>query len=546
MIEELMVKDYILFDEAVVDFSKNMSVITGETGAGKSLLIDAIGYLSGDRLGGNVVRKGSEKAVLQMILSEPSEAALKLLEDNDYEAEDEIIIRRVIQQNGKGRIYINSQASTNAFVKKLVDLMVDVHSQMDTVKLMDPVVQMELLDKYAQADELKDQVREAYSRYNKLNTELKKLQNETFSDAELEFITAQLNEIEAADIKENELEELQESIKTASSAEKNIQDYSSALYYFSRDNGIMDQVSGAMKILKKNSSAQELYEKLHDEYYALMDIQETLSDAKEELQSFGEDLDAMQDREFTIKKLYRKYGNSYEGLQETKEKLNEKIDRILHRQDLFDKLEKDKKQALSAYMKLARQLSEKRISVFGSLKEQIEANAHDMMLENCVFEIQRKEKAPSKDGIDELEFLVSMNPGQPLTPLKQSASGGELSRLMLALKVVFQASNGIGTLIFDEIDTGVSGKVALAMGSKMHKLAENYQVLCITHLSSVAAWADDHYHVKKESDGQTTETKIKLLNEPEHYEELAIMSTGSAAPSAVDSMKQLVQEIRHG
>lgn len=546
MIEQLMVKDYILFEEGEVDFRSNMAVITGETGAGKSLLIDAIGYLSGGRMGSSIVRKGSEKAVLQMILSEPNEKARALLEDNDIDAEDEIIIRRVVQANGKGRIYVNGQATTNAFVKKLVDLMVDVHSQMDTIKLMDPAVQMELLDLYAQADDLKEQTAKAYQAYTSVKNQLKKLQNETFSDAELEFITAQLNEISDANVQPDELEQLEEDIKTASSAEKNIDDYASVLYYFSKESGIMDQLSDACKILKRNSTTQEAYEKLHELYFSLMDVQENLKDAKEELAGFGEDLNALQEREYLIKKLYRKHGGSYESLMEAQKSLNEKVDRILHRQDLFDKLEKEQKQALQAYMKLAQQLSEKRQSVFASLKEQIEANARDMMLEHCVFEIERTAKEPSKDGIDNLEFLVSMNPGQPLTPLKQSASGGELSRLMLALKVVFQASNGIGTLIFDEIDTGVSGKVALAMGSKMHKLAEKYQVLCITHLSSVAAWADDHFRVKKESDGKTTSTQVKLLSEPEHYEELAIMSSGSATPAAVESMKELVQEIHHG
>lgn len=544
MIEQLMVKDYILFEKGEVDFRNNMAVITGETGAGKSLLIDAIGYLSGGRMSSSVVRQGSEKAVLQMVLSNPSEQARKLLEENDYDAEDEIIIRRVIQANGKGRTYINSQAATNAFVRKLVDMMVDVHSQMDTARLMDPVVQMELLDRYARTEDLKNQVASAFGEYNRLRSKLKKLQNETFSDAELELITAQLNEIQNAEIHEGELEELQQNLKTASHAEKNIEDYSSVLYYFSKDSGIMDQLADAVKILKRNASAAEIHDRLHDLYYALMDIQEELKESRDELQSAGLDLDALQEREYLIKKLFRKYGGNYEAMRESEKALNERVDRILHRQDLFDQLEKEKNAALKKYMELARSLSEKRKSVFTSLKEQIELNARDMMLEHCVFEIQAADKEPSRDGIDEIEFLVSMNPGQPLTPLKTSASGGELSRLMLALKVVFQASNGIGTLIFDEIDTGVSGKVALAMGSKMHKLAENYQVLCITHLSSVAAWADDHFHVKKESDGQVTTTQVRLLSEPEHYEELAVMSNGSATPKAVESMRELVREIR--
>ena len=229
MIEQLMVKDYILFDQATIDFKNNMSVITGETGAGKSLLIDAIGYLSGGRMGSSVVRKGKEKAVLQMILSNPSQEVLDLLEENGFDAEDEIIITRIVNANGKGRITINSQAATNAFVKKIVDLMVDVHSQMDTIKLMDPQVQLELLDTYAKTDELKEQTAQAYSEFSKIRSRLRQLKNETFSDAELEFITAQLNEIQDADIQKGELEDLTEKIKKAQSAQKNLDDCSSVL-----------------------------------------------------------------------------------------------------------------------------------------------------------------------------------------------------------------------------------------------------------------------------------------------------------------------------
>lgn len=546
MIEQLMVKDYILFDQAQIDFKNNMSVITGETGAGKSLLIDAIGYLSGERMSSNVVRKGKDKAILQMILSNPSQEVIQLLEENGFDAEDEIIIRRIVQANGKGRMTINSQAATNSFVKKIVDLMVDVHSQMDTIKLMDPEVQLELLDSYAKTTELKDQTAQAYTEFSKIRSKLRQMKNETFSDAELEFITSQLNEINDAAIQPGELEDLSEKIKIAQSAQKNLEDYSSVLYLFNKDQGVQEQLASALKILKKNSSAQKSAEMLNDLYYSFIDVSETIRQEKEELNSFEEDLDSMQEREFLIKKLFRKYKGSYDSLMETKKDLEEKIDRILHRQDMFDRLEKEMKQAYARYLTLAKELSAKRESVFGDLKEQIEKHARELMLDHCVFEIQNHKKEASKDGIDDIVFMVSMNPGSPLTTLKQSASGGELSRLMLALKVVFQASNGIGTLIFDEIDTGVSGKVALAMGSKMHTLAENYQVLCITHLASVAVWADDHYHVRKEAQDEITSTSVRLLDEKEHIEELAIMTSGTAAPSAIQSMKALSDEVRHG
>ncbi len=543
MIEQLSVKDYILFDHANVDFKKGMSVITGETGAGKSLLIDAIGYLSGDRLQGNAVRKGKERAVLQMVLSDPSNEVRSLLEENGFDVEDEIIITRIIRSDNKSRMTINSQTATNALVRKVTSMMIDVHSQMDTITLMDPAVQQDLLDQYAKAGPQKEKTAQAYKNYARISGELKKLQTETFSDEELDFITEQINEIQNMNIRDGELEELEEKIEEASGASKAREDYSEALYLIRKDNGISDQLFQAAKTLK-NSSSPEFGEKMNDLYYSLQDIAEEVSDARDELDAIEGDLDEMQEREYALKKLYKKYGGDYESTLASLEDLNSRVDRILHRQDLFDRMEKEKRQAFDLYMKEAKTLSELRQSQFPSLKKWIEEHARDLMLENCVFEISCREKKPAKDGIDEIEFLVSMNPGQPLTPLKQSASGGELSRLMLALKVVFQADNGIGTLVFDEIDTGVSGKVALAMGSKMHALAENYQVLCITHLASVAVWADDHFRVSKTAENESTSTSVEELSEQKHYEELAIMSNGTASESAVSAMRELSQEVR--
>lgn len=546
MIESLMVQNYILFEKANVDFQQNMAVITGETGAGKSLLIDAIAALSGGRITSGTVRKGAEKAVLEMVLSDPSEQVKEMLEENGYDAEEQIIITRIIQSSGKSRMMVNARTATNAFVKRLVSKMIDVHSQMDTHTLMDPQIQLEMLDRYAKNGELKEKTAQAYSAWQKTALQLRKLQQETFSNEQLDFITAQLNEIEQAAIQEGELEDLQERIRQASSLEKNMEDFSSVLYAWKKEGGIQELLFQSQRTLKKNQDAQNLADKMDESYYTLSDLFDQIEEKKEALSGSADDLDAMQDREYLIKKLLRKYGGSYEMLLETKERLQQQVDRILHRQDLFDRLEKEKAAAAKVYLEAAAGLSASRKAVTKELEELVEKHARDMMLEHCVFQVHIEKGKPGKDGVDALEFYASMNPGQAPTPLKQSASGGELSRLMLALKVVFQADNGIGTLVFDEIDTGVSGRVALAMGSKMHALAEKYQVLCITHLPSVAVWADDHFLVSKKTDGTVTTTSVKLLDEEEHAKELAVMSSGSAAPSAVASMKNLIEEVRHG
>ncbi len=546
MIEQLMVKDYILFDHAFIDFKKDMSVITGETGAGKSLLIDALSYLSGNRITSNIVRHGKEKAILQMVLSRPGDDVLALLEDNGFDIEEELIIQRTVTSQGKSTVRINQQVSTLGFVRQLMSRLIDVHSQMDTIQLADPAIQLDLLDQYAKNSGLKEKTAAAYKTYSSARRELARAQKETFSDDELEHLTDSLNEITAADVKEDELAQLQEKIRQLSHAQQSLDEMQECISLFTKDNGILDNMYEAYKSIRKNEILEEESESVNSAYYSMQDVIETIKEKRETLLNSHEDLDTLQEREYEIKKLYRKYGGSWPAMMDKAKEMEEKIDRIIHRQDVFEKLEKQLLVSEKAYFDAAHELSRSRKKVFESLAAEIERHCQDLMLENAKFKVQDTEKKPAADGIDEIEFMVSMNPGQPFSSLKKSASGGELSRLMLALKTVFQTQEGIDTIVFDEIDTGVSGKVALAMGSKMYSLSKTHQVLCITHLSSVAVWADSHYYVSKSQDENETTTSIRRLDEEESLKELAVMASGSAKESAIESMRELRKEVRHG
>lgn len=544
MIEQLSVKDYVLFESCDIDFTNGMSVITGETGAGKSLLIDAIGYLSGDRIKSNVIRKGKDKAVLSMVLTS-NEEVNAILEENGFDTEDQVIISRTILNNNKSTVRINQTVTTLSFVRKIVNLLVDIHSQMDTYRLMDTKLQIELLDSYANTNGLKEQVKQVYNHYSNVLNELDTLKNEEFSDAELEFLTAQLDEIENANVKENEMDELEEQIHEATHWFKNKEDLSECLYEMDKENGALDSLYMLYKQASKSPVLNAYEDSFKNLYYSLQNIDEELKNIRDNHSNDALDLDSLQARQYQIKKLYRKYGGSFVSLQEAKQGIMDKIDRIIHRQDVFDKLEKEKVEAFKTYMDLAEKLSRKRKSVFKELEKNVMVHCKDLMLENARFKISSIEKKPSSNGIDDIEFLVSMNPGQDFSSLSLSASGGELSRLMLALKVVFQATNGIETIIFDEIDTGVSGKVALAMGAKMKALSKNYQVLCITHLASVAVHADTHYLVEKVVKNKETITTVHELAQDEKISELAIMTSGQASDSAKASMQDLWVKI-HG
>lgn len=544
MIEQLSVKDYVLFKSCIIDFTDGMSVITGETGAGKSLLIDAIGYLSGNRIKSNVIRNGKDKAILSMVLTS-NDRVNAILEENGFEVDDQVIISRTILNNNKSTVRINQQITTLSFVRKIVNLLVDIHSQMDTYRLMDTSVQMELLDSYAKTMDLKASVKEAYVKYSNVLHELETLKNEEFSDAELEFLTTQLDEIENANIQEDELDALNDQIHEATSWYKNSEDLSSCLYEIDKENGALDSLYTLYKQASKSPILNDYEESFKNLYYSLQSVDEELKHMRDTHSNDSLDLDSLQSRQYLIKKLYRKYGGSYTSLMESKKSITDKIDRIIHRQDVFDKLEKEKEESFTAYMKLAKALSLKRKACFKELESKVMEHCKDLMLENARFMISCMEKKPSSNGIDDIEFLVSMNLGQDFSSLSASASGGELSRLMLALKVVFQASNGIETIIFDEIDTGVSGKVALAMGAKMKALSKNYQVLCITHLASVAVYANTHYLVNKKASASETITSVQELNQDKTIQELAVMTSGEASQKAKESMQDLWVKI-HG
>lgn len=546
MIEQLMVKDYILFDYALVDFTHGMHVITGETGAGKSLLIDAIGYLSGKRINGNIVRKGKDKAILQMVCSTSSPKISQMLEENGFEVEDSILITRTVQANQKSTIRINQQITTLSFVRELVSYMIDMHSQMDTYQLMQPSVQLDLLDALAQTKDLREEVAQQYTTLKAIEKEYHTCKNESLSDDELDYLTAQLNRIDELNIQEGELESLQEKVKICAEMEKNTELFSQSIYQLNKENGLMDTCYDLSKELSKTNSTSEIANQLMDIYYRFDEIKENLQEQLNQFDQSSESIDEMESRIYTIKAMYKRYGGSFFSLMEAKANLEKKIERFLSREHILAEMETNLSKARKAYDQLAEELSQKRKAIFSLVEQQVNQHCHDLMLEHADFHISSQEKEASKDGKDAIEFLISMNPGQPLVPLKDSASGGELSRLMLALKVVFQAQQGVDTIIFDEIDTGVSGKVAFAMGHKMHTLAQHYQVLCITHLASVACFGDRHYCVQKTSEDGSTQTSIHLLNEKETLEELAVMSSGQVNQASLQAAQELKDRVIHG
>lgn len=547
MLLQMYVKNFILMDQVNVEFDEHMSAFTGETGAGKSLLMDAIGILKGDRISSSMVKEGRDKAIIEGVFAiGDHHKAATLLQEAGYELEEgTLIVTREFTREGRSIARINHRAASVSFLRQVMSLLVDIHSQHDTQYLLNSKVHLQLLDDFCKQPELKERVKSTYQSYSAISRELQEALHQDYNEDDLEFLTYQLNEIDEAALQEGELQELEDEQKRMMAFEKITASVSSAASYLD-DNG-MEHLYAAYKELssiQEEALFQELSEKILDAYYVVEDALAQVKDYVEHMEYDEARFHEIQERISLIHKIHRKYGPSDREVEEKRIELERKIDSILHRQDFINKQEKLKEQARRAYEEAAAALHEVRVREARRLESLVTAQLHDLQLENARFQIDLQEFEGNATGRDKVEFLVAMNAGERLKSLAATASGGELSRFMLGMKCVFTALQGIETVIFDEIDTGVSGSVAFSIGKKMHELAEATQVFCVTHLAPVAACGDQHYVVEKQQDEQGTRTNIRLLSEEERIQELAAISSSSSSKTALEAAKELYHKAK--
>lgn len=539
MLISMFVKNFVLIDAVTLDFQRGLSAFTGETGAGKSLLMDAIGVLKGDRASASMVKQGCDKAIIEGVFEIEHEELKKQLQQDGYDLEDGLmIISREITKDGKSTTRLNQRVVSLSYVKEIVSALVDVHSQHDTQYLLNPRYHLGLLDNFLGETVLQQKVATTYQTFKKISDELAEALASDYNEEELEYLTFQLNEIDSGQLKENELVELEKELKLMQSFEK----ISAALQQSldkldTESNPALYEAFRALSGLDEALSGYR--DRLSECYYQIEDISSALHAYADQMEYDEARFNELQDRIFLIHKILRKYGGSYEAVMEKRAELERKIDSILHRQDFILKQEKILKEARAAYDQQANKLHEIRVRKAKELSKLVGQQLQDLQLPHARFLIDISEHQPTAQGIDRVAFMISMNAGEQLKPLAQTASGGELSRLMLGLKTVFTSLMGIETVIFDEIDTGVSGKVALAIGRKMKQLAKQAQVFCVTHLSPVAACAAQHYIVEKQQTKDHTKTTIFLLDEESRIKELANIASGSNSTSALSSAAEL-------
>ncbi|MFY9537231.1 MAG: DNA repair protein RecN [Bacilli bacterium] len=546
MLVTLTVQNLAIIDNLSVDFSEGMTVLTGETGAGKSLIIDAIDLLFGRRASTDLIRYGETKAIIEGVFSETPPAAKNLLGESE---DDYLVLRREIHANGKSLCKINNITVTLAQLSAVADELGDIHTQFDTQGLFNRKNYLGFLDDRAVEEDL-EEYRRRLKTFRALDGKHRELTEKSQTDArQLEFLKYQQAELSKARLSPEEEEELKSRAAYLTNFEEinlNIKGFA-GIY---DEANVLDNVYRSLEYLDKLSSFDKKYadykRRLEELYYSLEDLVDEVSrDAKEFEFDEGE-LDRINERLGLYSDLKRKYKLSTAEIIALHDKISEEIDAIENYDYRLAALEKELAGAREAVLETANAIREKRIALARRLEEEIKAGLEDLQLKNTVFKIAFNDISELKfyeNGIDEIDFLITFNPGEPLRPLSKVASGGELSRFMLALKAILFTKINLQTIVFDEIDAGISGSVAYSIAAKIKQISKQAQVLCVTHLPQVAAAADHHISVTKRVTGDRTSTEITRLDYSGRVNEIGEMISNGAATLA---SKALAAELLDG
>ena len=543
MIESLYIENFAIIDQVQIDFQSGMTVLTGETGAGKSIIIDAIGQLIGQRSQPSFVKNGADCAFIEGVFSSNKEID-KILLDNNFPIDEHLVISKKINHDGKSAIKINYRNSSQLLLKKIMSQIVDIHSQFETHQLFNESYHLKLLDNFI-GNELIDFKKEyltLYQTYKNLNQKYLSLTKEELTDEQLDFYLAQLEEIEELDLENFDEEEFLKERNNLLNYEKNSQHIKNYKALMDSSKGIMDLFKQSLNELSylEIDDIKHNYDQLYDLYYTVDGINQDIYDQFSQSYFSEERYNEVQDTFFKLNKLKRKYGQTIDAIIDFKNSLIEKIKLFKNRDQMIENINLKLKETENQLIYYAKKISILRKNKALELEKEVKYILNQMYLQQVQFKFDFQINDFNDNGIDNVKIVVSTNSGQPLQPLQKIASGGELSRIMLAIKAVSQNSKDGGTIIFDEADTGVSGKVAESIGHVMKKISKKQQVICITHLAQVASFANNHLFIEKEQMDNTSKVHVRLLNEKESVYELAKMISGKEiTQQSIDHAKKL-------
>ncbi|WP_454995230.1 DNA repair protein RecN [Bulleidia extructa] len=540
MLEHLYIQNFILIDQLELDFPVGFSAITGETGAGKSIFLDALSLLQGQKASSSMVSK--DKAIIEGNFSlEGNSPVSSFLNENGFDVEDSFTVKREILSSGKSTARVNRRIVPLSFLHTLLENQLDIHGQKDSAYLLQKMNHIYLLDKYGHFYRQKEEIKEAYENYKKVLEEKENFLNTQLKEEELDFYQFQLHELEEAHLKKGEEEELKDLEKQAKEAKKSAQDYLSLFAYY--DAEVSDSLYQTIKMAERLKGVEENLTRIHEAYENLVDGLESIRDQLNPDFLNEDEINQVEERLFLIQRLKRKYGPRLEDVIHYQQDLSKKLAHYGEQEFYLKKINEKIAISFEIYSKKAQELSKKRQLAAKSLEKEVLQQLKDLELPAAQFKVLFRSIEGNLSGIDDVEFFVSMNKGEKLAPLTKVASGGELSRFMLALKVIFTKLQGIQTIVFDEIDTGVSGHVATAIGEKMALLAKDCQVFSVTHLAQVASLANHQFLVSKSVDHTHTQTKVHLLSQEERASELAYLFSGNRSEKAIEAAKELLEHV---
>ena len=536
MLAQLTISNFAIVRELEIDFHSGMTVITGETGAGKSIAIDALALCLGGRAEADMVRTGAARADLCARFSlKDTPAALRWLEENQLEDGHECLLRRVLSSDGRSRGFINGTAVPLSQLRELGQLLIQIHGQNDSQQLFDETTHIGYLDLFAHDETLLEDYRQAYDRVSSVQQEIRRLSMDESEKLRLvETLKFQIDEIERAELQPGEEEELLERRKVLQNAEKltdAMEAAVSALYGDETSDGAAAMIANAAHALERVSRVsdemRQLSGKLNDLMYTAQDIADELRDKKDDLTYSADELEQIEERLDTLHKLKRKYGGSVEDVIAFCEKAKRQLDEVEFASDRIEQLQKKLSALQTAMQEKGMALSAARKMAAEKLQAAISSELMQLDMPKIQFVCEFSAQQPQENGLDAVRFLMSANVGESLRPLSKVASGGELARIMLAMKNVLAAEDSVGTMIFDEVDAGVSGRAAQKVAYKLWTVAKGRQVLCVTHLPQIAAMADTEFTVEKRVENGRTYTSVLRLDIAGRRQELARLTGGS-------------------
>ena len=548
MLKSISISNYILIDNATLEFDKGLNVITGETGSGKSILISAVDSALGGKSSKENIKTGTDKATLELTVVSDNPEVKQVFKENEIDAGEEFIITKEITPSST-KYRIDGTLVNQAVIKSIRPALLDVNSQHQSYTFLQKKYHIKLLDSYAKTtcEELLKTYTEKYHAYIDLKKKLEELKTKSdMTDSQTEFLKFQLNEIEEGNIEDAEEDEkLHKELSVLENAEKLKELTGSAYWALSNDDnsilsGLSDVKMNISKAAKSDESLKDMESSLIEANEILRDLSYSLRDYSQNMEYETERLDEIQERLFLLDKLKRKYGGTLEEVMNTYEKLSTEYKSIENSTEELEKTEQQIVQAEYDLKKLAKKISENRKNYAEVLSSLVEDELKKLELPKAKFKIDIQETDLCENGIDDVEFLISTNVSEPLRPLVKVASGGEISRIMLALKTIFAQNDDIDTVIFDEIDTGISGKTSQAVAEEIAQLAKYRQIIMITHQAILAAKADRHFYVKKTQTEDTTKVNVYQLSEEDRLNALAELTSWDITEESLRLAKTLL------